>query len=477
MDYDIVIGLEIHIQLATKTKLFCGCDASFTTKMNKHCCPVCTGHLGALPILNEKAVDYAVKAGLALDCNINKFSMFDRKNYFYPDLPKGYQISQFYHPYAEHGHLDIEVDGAVKRIGITRIHIEEDAGKLVHNEMKNESYIDMNRCSIPLIEIVSDPDMSSSKEAHDYLSKVKTIIKYTGVSDVSMELGSLRCDANVSIKPKGQKELGTRAEIKNLNSFKAVAKAIDYEVERQKAAIESGEEIRCETRLWDEARMVTRTMRDKENAQDYRYFPDPDVPVIQLADATIERIRGELPELPAAKMERFIKEYSIPTYDASVLVTEKALADYFESVAKHSGNAKSSSNWIMTEVMRILKDKHIPIEKFVIASKHLGKLIALIGDGTISGKIAKELFVMMQEDPRDPMLIVEEKGMVQITDEGAIETAVDEVLAANPASIEEYNAGRTKVLGFLVGQVMQKTQGKANPSTVNKLMVAKITKE
>lgn len=477
MKYDIVIGLEVHTQLATNSKLFCSCSTKFTNEPNVNICTVCTGQLGALPVLNKKVMNYAIKAGLSLNCKINNFSMFDRKNYFYPDLPKGYQISQFYHPYAEYGHLDISVKDTEKRVNITRIHIEEDAGKMIHDEMRNRSYVDMNRCSVPLIEIVSEPDISSSEEAIAYLSKLRTILKYTEVSDVSMDLGSFRCDANVSIKPEGSTTLGTRTEIKNLNSFKAISKAIDYEVSRQKELLSEGKEIHMETRLWDEARMVTRSMRKKEDAQDYRYFPDGDLLPVIVSNEQIEEIRNDLPEFPEKKEERFVSEYGIPKYDASVLVTDKLLANYFEDVVNTSKNPKSSSNWIMVEVMRILDGKN-DISTFPISSKHLGKMIKMIDDNIISGKIAKSLFKIMLEDKsnRDPEVIVKEENMGQLSDESAIEKIVDGILEKNPESIKDFNDGKDRALGFLVGQVMKQCQGKANPGIVNKLILSKIKK-
>lgn len=473
MKYESVIGLEIHIQLDTNTKLFCSCPNSLA-EANTNICPICVGHIGALPVLNKKAVDFAVKAGLALNCSINGFSMFDRKNYFYPDLPKGYQISQFYHPYAEKGHIDVELNGKSRRIGITRIHMEEDAGKLIHSDLKNESYIDMNRCSVPLIEVVSDPVIENSEEAVVFLSKLKTLIKYTGVSNVNMEEGSLRCDANISIKPVGRKELGTRVEVKNLNSFKSVARAIDYEIRRQSMVLDEGGSIDLETRLWDEARLMTRSMRSKEESHDYRYFPDPDLVPLHISDDEIEVLGEELPEFPEKKKERFIKEYKIPEYDSSVLVSEKSLANYFEKVVLECGDAKLSSNWIMTEVLRILKKDGKDIEDFSIDASRLGGLLSLISKGDISGKIAKEIFAIMLEDKRTAKIIAESKGLFQISDENLILSIVKEVISQNQDSVEVYKSGRTKALGHIVGQVMAKTKGKANPKMVNDLIIKEI---
>lgn len=474
--YETVVGLEIHVQLSTNSKLFCACSTVFTREANTNICPVCTGQLGALPVLNEKAVDYAIKAAIALNCKINEFSVFDRKNYFYPDLPKGYQISQLYRPYAEHGFVEIDVDGSKKKIGITRIHIEEDAGKLIHSEFTNETYVDFNRCSMPLIEIVSEPQIRSGEEAYEYLNKVKTLIKYLEVSDVSMELGSLRCDANISIRKKGDEKLGTRVEVKNLNSFKAVMKAIEYEAKRHESVLSMGEKITQETRLWDEARLMTRSMRSKEEAKDYRYFPDADLLPVMISQERISNLKKELPEFPDDKKNRFIKEYAIPEYDAAILVTEKALANYFENMVKISKNPKISSNWILTEVLRILKDKNIEIENFSIEATRLGKLISLIDKAVISSKIAKDIFNIMLEDKKDPEEIVKEKGLTQITDENFISKIVDKVLEENRSSIEMYKKGKTNALGFLVGQVIKESQGKANPQAVNKLILEKIEK-
>ncbi len=473
MKYEGVIGLEIHIQLNTDTKLFCSCRNSLD-EPNTNICPICVGHIGALPVLNSKALDYAIKGGLALNCSINGFSMFDRKNYFYPDLPKGYQISQFYHPYAEHGYIEIGDGAEARRIGITRIHMEEDAGKLVHSETKNESYVDMNRSSVPLIEVVSDPEIYSSEEAVQFLTKLKTIIKYSGVSDVNMENGSLRCDANISVKPIGTSTLGTRVEVKNLNSFKSVARAIDYEIKRQSMVLNEGGKITLETRLWDESRLMTRSMRSKEEAHDYRYFPDPDLLPIVVDNGSVERLKSELPEFPDAKRARFVSEYSIPEYDASVLVSEKSLADYFEAVTDKSGDPKGSSNWIMTEVLRILKQDGIEIENFSIEASRLGELLNLIKSGKISGKIAKEIFSLMLEDKKGPRELAEMKGLFQISDPSLILSVVKEVIGENKDSVEKYRSGRTNALGFLVGQVMAKTKGKANPQMVNEIIIKEI---
>ena len=476
IEYETVIGLEVHVQLDTNTKIFCGCSTDYDgADANTHVCPICLGHPGVLPKLNEKVVRYAVKAGLALDCKINNFSKFDRKNYFYPDNPKAYQISQFDDPYCEHGHIDIKLSsGEEKRIGVTRIHMEEDAGKLVHSDFADESYVNLNRAGMPLCEIVSEPDMRTSEEAYEYLNKLRTLIKYSGVSNVSMELGSLRCDANVSVRPKGQKEFGTRTETKNLNSFKAVAKAIDYEVERQIALIEDGGTVVQETRLWDDNKGATKTMRSKEEAHDYRYFPEPDLVPIIITDEEIEKLRAEMPEFPEAKIARFVKEYKIPEYDAEVLTVELSMANYFEDVVKFCGNGKAASNLIMMEVIRVLNDKKIDIEDFSIKAENLAKIIKLIDNDTISKSAAKKLFNIMVEDSREPEEIVKAEGMVQITDTGAMEELVDGILAANPQSIQDFKDGKKKAMGFLTGQCMKASKGQGNPKIINKILIEKL---
>ena len=474
-EYETVIGLEVHCQLKTKTKVWCGCDADYDHKdPNTSTCPVCTGQPGALPKLNDKVLDYAIKAALALNCEINPNSQFDRKNYFYPDSPKNYQITQYFKPYAENGYLNIKTNsGKEARVGIERIQIEEDTAKNIHTD--SESLLNFNRASIPLIEIISKPEIKNQEEAYAYLTTLRERLKYTKISDVSMELGSLRCDANVSVRVKGDTELGTRTETKNLNSFKAVVRAIEYETARQIEIIENGGRIIQETRLWDEENGITRPMRSKEESMDYRYFPEPDLPRVHISENRLAAVEKEMPEFSEDKVVRFIAEYKIPEYDAGILSGEIELADYYEKVTKTSGDAKLSSNWVLTEVLRILKEKNISIEEFSVSPENLGKLIVLIKNNTISSKIAKEIFEVLLTEDRDPGEIVKEKGLVQITDNNEIEKIVDTVLGENAQSIEDYKAGKDKAMGFLVGQAMKLSKGKANPKIVTDIILSKIS--
>ncbi|MEB3102142.1 Asp-tRNA(Asn)/Glu-tRNA(Gln) amidotransferase subunit GatB [Ferviditalea candida] len=468
--YETVIGLEVHVELHTKTKIFCGCSTSFGAPPNTHTCPICLGHPGVLPVLNRQAVEYAIKAALALNCEIAAESKFDRKNYFYPDLPKAYQISQYDKPIGEHGWIEIEVNGEKKRIGITRIHLEEDAGKLTHGEGGFDSLVDFNRVGTPLIEIVSEPDMRSPEEARAYLEKLKSIIQYCDVSDVKMEEGSLRCDANVSIRPFGQKEFGTKAELKNMNSFRGVQRGLEYEVKRQIETVESGEQIVQETRRWDEAQGKTFSMRSKEEAHDYRYFPDPDLVTLFIDEAWKERIQATIPELPDARKARYTSKYGLTDYDAEVITASLKIAELFERSLNYTKDAKAVANWIMGDLLGYLNTNNIEIGDVQITGQGLGEMIDLIEKGTISGKIAKTVFKEMLETGKAPGKIVEEKGLVQISDEGAIKSVVEQIVAENPQSVADYKAGKEKAMGFLVGQVMKETKGKANPGLVNKLI-------
>ncbi len=470
MDFETVIGLEVHAQMLTETKIFCGCSTKFGGAPNSHTCPVCLGMPGVLPVLNKKVVEYAMKMALATNCVINKSCSFARKNYFYPDLPKGYQISQYAYPLAEHGYVILDINGEQKKIGITRIHMEEDAGKLMHDEHNPVSYVDLNRTGVPLIEIVSEPDMRSSEEATDYLKRLHEILVYLEICDGNMEEGSFRCDANVSIRPRGQKEFGTRTELKNMNSFRNVQCALEYEIKRQQYLVENGEAVIQETRLWDDAQGATNSMRSKEEAHDYRYFPDPDLVPIIVDDAWVEAIQKELPELPLAKRERFIKDYQIPAYDAGVLTADKAMAIYYEEVVKLCAKPKIVSNWIMGDVMRFLNEDKRDIRQCPITAQSLADMIKLIEEGAISGKMAKEIVEDMYRTGKSPQTIIEEKGLVQITDEGELVKTITAIIDKNPGQVKDYCSGKEKLFGFFVGQVMKATQGKANPQLVNELL-------
>jgi aspartyl-tRNA(Asn)/glutamyl-tRNA(Gln) amidotransferase subunit B len=473
MPYEPVIGLEIHAQLQTRTKIFCGCSTSFGAPPNSHVCPVCLGLPGALPVLNRAAVDYAIKAALALGCDIQPLSIFARKNYFYPDLPKGYQISQYERPLALGGGLDISVDGHGKRVGLTRIHMEEDAGKSLHEgfpDSDRRTYIDYNRSGVPLIEIVSEPDMRSAAEAAEFFERLRDILVWLGVNDGNMEEGSLRCDANVSVRPAGQERFGTKAEVKNLNSFRYLEKALEYEIVRQIDLLEGGGRVVQETRLWDSAAGRTLSMRSKEEAHDYRYFPEPDLPPLVVTEARVAAVRGTMPELPEARRQRFVAKYGLPAYDAGVLTSSSGLADYFERVAAASGNAKAASNWVMGELLRTLKERGTAVEQVPLTPAALAGLIALVDKGTISSSIAKEVFAKMYDTGRSAEDIVAAEGLAQNSDEGALLAIVRDVIAANTATVEEYRAGKTKGFGFLVGQIMKGSGGKANPQLANELL-------
>jgi aspartyl-tRNA(Asn)/glutamyl-tRNA(Gln) amidotransferase subunit B len=470
MDFETVIGLEVHAQMLTNTKIFCSCSTKFGGSPNSHACPVCLGMPGVLPVLNKKVVEFAMKMALATHCTINPSNVFARKNYFYPDLPKGYQISQYAYPIAEHGHVWLDVEGEKKKIGITRIHMEEDAGKLIHDDNNPLSYVDLNRTGVPLIEIVSEPDMRSPEEAADYLKRLHEILVYLEICDGNMEEGSFRCDANVSIRPRGQKEFGTRAELKNMNSFRNVQRALEYEIKRQQYLVENGQAIVQETRLWDDAQGVTNPMRSKEEAHDYRYFPDPDLVPVVIDEAWVAKIRSEMPELPLARRERFVNDYQIPAYDAGVLTSEKPLAEYYEEVVRLCGKPKIASNWVMGDVLRFLNEDKRDIRQCPISAVALADMIALIEEGAISGKMAKEVIDDMYQTGKPPRDIIAEKGLVQITDEGELVKTLTVIIEANPRQLAEYRGGKDKLFGFFVGQVMKVTQGKANPQLVNDLL-------
>lgn len=470
MNYETIIGLEIHAELSTKSKIYCGCTTEFGGEINTHCCPICTGMPGTLPVLNEKVVEYAVKAGLATNCEITKFSKQDRKNYFYPDLPKAYQISQYDLPLCKNGYVEIEVSGKTKRVGIRRIHIEEDAGKLIHDQWETSSLVDFNRCGVPLIEIVTEPDIRSAEEAKLVLEKIKTILEYIEVSDCKMQEGSLRCDVNLSVRPVGQKEFGTRTEMKNLNSFRSLVRAIEAEAKRQKMVIESGGEVIQETRRWDDNKGISYSMREKEEAHDYRYFPEPDLVPIVVDDEWLEKIKKDLPELPDAKKKRFMKDYGLPEYDAGLLTTSKILADFFEEAAKACQNPKMVSNWMMGDMMKIINERNIEYKDIPFPPAYLADLIRLIEKGTISGPIAKSIFEEMFSTGMHPETIVKEKGLVQISDETKLIEIVKAVIEQNPKTVADYKSGKEKAFGFLIGQVMKATGGKANPQLVNKIL-------
>jgi aspartyl-tRNA(Asn)/glutamyl-tRNA(Gln) amidotransferase subunit B len=475
MNYEAVIGLEVHAQLQTNTKIFCGCETAFGEEANTRTCPVCIGMPGVLPVLNRKAVEYTIRTGLAMNCAISPFSRFARKNYFYPDLPKGYQISQYELPLCGKGHVEIVVNGQVKRIGITRIHLEEDAGKNLHQAGGGASLVDLNRAGTPLMEIVSEPDIRSADEAAEYLKKLRAILRYTEVSDADMEKGNFRCDINISLRPAGTKEYGTRAEVKNVNSFKFVQKALEYEIKRQAQVLDEGGKVVQETRLFDSTKGVTFSMRSKEEAHDYRYFPEPDLVPVVTEQGEIEAIRASIPELPDAKRERFVREYGLPEYDADMLTQSRALAAYYEDAAKLSGRPKVVSNWMMGELMRLLNADGREIEACPVRPERLAGMVKLIEAGTISTKIAKTVFEEMYRTGKDAETVVKEQGLTQVSDAGAIEQIIAEVIKANPAQHADYKAGKEKLFGFFVGQVMKASKGKANPELVNELLKKKLS--
>ena len=472
--YEAVIGLEVHAQLLTDTKIFCGCSTKFGSSPNSNICPVCLGHPGVLPVLNKKVVEYTALMGLATDCRINEKSIFARKNYFYPDLPKGYQISQYEEPICEHGKVTIEFkDGSKKDIGLTRIHMEEDAGKSIH-DLGDDTMIDLNRTGTPLMEIVSEPDMRSAEEAVLYLNKIKQVLLYLGICDGNMEEGSLRCDANISIRLKGETKLGTKAEVKNMNSFRNVEKAIEYEIERQIDIIEDGGKIIQQTLLWNAELNQIFPMRTKEEAHDYRYFPDPDLMPVIVDEKWRNEIYATLPELPDARRNRFISKYKLPVYDAQILTSSRELADYYEQVLTETDDCKTASNLVMTDVLKTINEQKISVKDFSVSPKNLGKLVSLISKNTISGKIAKEVLPEMILSGKDPEAIVTEKNLVQISDTSELESAITKILDANQKDVQDYLGGKEKAIGFFVGQIMRETKGKANPQIVNELLKKKL---
>ena len=476
-DYEVIIGLEVHAELSTKTKIFCSCPTEFGAAPNTHTCPICMAMPGTLPVLNEKVVEYAVKAGLATNCKIARDSKNDRKNYFYPDLPKAYQISQFDKPLCEEGYVEIEdKDGNKKKIGLTRIHIEEDAGKLNHDELGGGSLVDLNRAGVPLIEIVSEPDLRSSEEVEKYLRKLKSILEYIEVSDCKMQEGSLRADVNVSVRKKGETKFGTRTEMKNMNSFRSITRAIEYEVERQIDVVEEGGKIYQETLRWDDVSGKTFSMRDKEDAQDYRYFPDPDLVAIKLSEEYIENIKNSLPELPESRKQRYLEQYKLSEKDAKLITSSKYLSDLFEQAIDVCNNPKAVNNWIISDISRILNEKEMEPIEIPFNANQLGKLVILIDKGTISSSIGKKVLEELFENSKDPEEIIKEKGWIQISDEGAIKEVVLKILEANPQSIADYKGGKDRALGFLVGQAMKETKGKANPQMLNKMFLEELQK-
>jgi aspartyl-tRNA(Asn)/glutamyl-tRNA(Gln) amidotransferase subunit B len=478
MDYEAVIGLEVHAELLTQSKVFCGCSAKFGAPPNQNTCPVCLGMPGALPVLNRRVVDFAIRAGLAAHCRVAPLSRWARKNYFYPDLPKGYQISQYELPLCLGGFIDIETDGGSKSVRLTRIHMEEDTGKNIHDAHGDASLVDFNRCGVPLLEIVSEPDIASAQEAGAYLRKLRAILQYLEICDGNMEEGSFRCDANVSVRPRGTKEFGTKVEVKNMNSFRAVERAIDYEIKRQAEVLDGGGRLLQETRHWDPDREVTRPGRSKEFAEDYRYFSEPDLLPLLVSSEWVDAVRREMPELPDARRRRFAEEYGLPQYDADVLTMRKDIADYYEAAVREYRNPKALSNWVMGDLLRIIRehklDNALVIHDWPVPPERLAAMVELLDKGEISSKIAKAVFEEMVHSGKTPVQIVADRGLTQVSDEAVIGAAIDEVVAAHAAKVAEYRAGKDKLFGFFVGQVMKATQGKANPQKLNELLKAKL---
>ena len=474
-DYEVVMGLEVHAELSTNTKIFCSCPTKFGAEPNTQVCPICMAMPGTLPKLNEKVVEYAVRAGLATNCEISRNSKNDRKNY-YPDLPKAYQISQFDKPLCEHGYIEIETSKGRKKIGITRIHIEEDAGKLNHDEIGGGALVDLNRAGVPLIEIVSEPDFRSIEEVDAYLKKLKSILEYIEVSDCKMQEGSFRADVNTSIRPVGSEKFGTRTEMKNMNSFRSITRALEYEIDRQVDVIDNGGEVEQETLRWDEVSGKTFSMRDKEDAQDYRYFPEPDLVAIKLSEEYIENIKNSLPEMPESRKQRYLTEYKLSEKDAGIITSSKYLSDLFEKASEICGNYKAVNNWIISDISRILNETEMDPIEIPFDANQLAKLVELIDKGTISSSIGKKVLVELFENPRDPEDIIKEKGWIQISDEGAIKEVVTKIIEANPQSVADYKAGKERALGFLVGQAMKETKGKANPQMLNKMFTEELKK-
>ncbi len=477
MDYEAVIGLEVHIQLLTNTKIFCSCSAKFGADPNSQVCPVCLGMPGVLPVLNKKVIDFAIRLAIATNCKINEKSIIARKNYFYPDLPKGYQISQYEQPVCEHGFLDIPDNGDTTRIRITRIHLEEDAGKSMHSESyvaRDESLVDINRCGVPLLEMVSEPDFRSPSQVSAYLTKLRQIVRYLGICDGNMEEGSMRCDANISIRKRGETKLGTKTELKNMNSISAVEKALEYEIRRQIAVLEDGASIQQQTLLWNANKNCVEPMRSKEYAHDYRYFPEPDLLPVVIKQDWIDSVKKLLPELPDVKKQRFVDEFALPEYDASILTDDLAIADYYEKLAENVKDKKAASNWVMGDVLRTLHENQLFISELKVTPEYLAEIIQLVDQDKISVKIGRKVFEICANSGKKPQVIIEEEGLVQISDTGELEQLVEKILDENPNEVEAYLAGKEKVIGFLVGQIMRASQGKANPKSVNEILKSKL---